>query len=234
MTPETLEAAARVYWNAGYRIHLHVTGDLGLELGLDILEKLQWERPRFNHGWTFEHFGFSTPEQVQRIAALGASVSANVYYLHELSHAYAREGIGYERASQMARLKSCVDAGICTALHSDFTMAPAQPLNSAWVAVNRINCEGEVMCAEERLSAWEALAAVTLNAARVLGRESEIGSIRAGKRADFTVLAEDPLTTDVSRLRDIPIIATVFEGDVHPLPGHRERIAALGCRPTLP
>ena len=219
MTPETLEAAARVYWNAGYRVHLHVTGDLGLELGLDILEKLQWERPRFNHGWTFEHFGFSTPEQVQRIAALGANVSANVYYLHELSHAYAREGIGYERASQMARLKSCVNAGICTALHSDFTMAPAQPLNSAWVAVNRINCEGEVMCAEERLSAGEALAAVTLNAARILGRESEIGSIRAGKRADFTALAEDPLTTDVSRLRDIPIIATVFEGDVHPLPG---------------
>ena len=58
------------------------------------------------------------------MAALGANVSANVYYLHELSHIYAEQGIGYERASQMARLKSCFDAGICTAVHSDFTMAP--------------------------------------------------------------------------------------------------------------
>lgn len=217
MTPETLEEAARIYWNAGYRIHLHVTGDLGLELGLDILEKLQWERPRFNHGWTFEHFGFSTPEQVQRIAALGANVSANVYYLHELSHMYASQGIGYERASQMARLKSCFDAGICTALHSDFTMAPAQPLNSAWVAANRINCEGEVMCAQERLSSERALAAITLNAARILGRDNEIGSIRAGKKADFTVLGDDPLKVASSELKDIPVLATVFEGHVHPI-----------------
>jgi len=217
MTPETLEEAARIYWNAGYRIHLHVTGDLGLELGLDILEKLQWERPRFNHGWTFEHFGFSTPEQVQRVAALGANVSANVYYLHELSHMYAEEGIGYERASQMARLKSCFDAGVCTAVHSDFTMAPAQPLNSAWVAANRINCEGETMCPEERLTSEQALAAITVNAAKILGREREIGSIRAGKSADFTVLAEDPLAVAPERIRDIPILATVFEGEVHPV-----------------
>jgi hypothetical protein len=130
---------------------------------------------------------------------------------------YANEGIGYERASQMARLKSCFDAGICTAVHSDFTMAPAEPLNSAWVAANRINCEGQVMCAEERISAEQALAAITLNAARVLGRESEIGSIRAGKRADFTVLGEDPLTVPPARLRDIPVLGTIFEGRAHML-----------------
>ena len=217
MPPETLEAAARTYWHAGYRIHLHVTGDLGLELGLEILEKLQRERPRFRHGWTFEHFGFSTPEQVQRIADLGASVSANVYYLHELSHMYAGSSIGYERASQMARLGACFRANICTALHSDFTMAPAEPLLSAWVAANRINCEGNVMAPEERLSPAQAMAAITINAARILGREDEIGSIRAGKKADFTVLAEDPLAADSSELKDIPILATVFEGEPRPL-----------------
>ena len=219
MTPEQLESAARTYWNAGYSIHLHVTGDLGLELGLDVLEKLQFERPRFNHGWTFEHFGFSTPEQIDRVATLGASVSANVYYLHELSDIYARKGIGYERASQMARLGSCFARGIRTAVHSDFTMAPAQPLNSAWVAVNRVNSEGEVMCAEERLTSAQALAAITINAAHVIGRAGDVGSIRAGKKADFTVLDEDPLDSNPMALKDLKILATVFEGTVHPLPG---------------
>jgi hypothetical protein len=217
MAPDTLEAAARVYWNAGYRVHLHVTGDLGLELGLDVLEKLQWERPRFNHGWTFEHFGFSTPEQVARIAALGAQVSANVYYLHELSHMYASSGIGYERASQMARLKSCYEQNICVSLHSDFTMAPAEPLNSAWVAVNRLNCEGELMGEQERLSVYQALAAITINAARILGRADEIGSIRAGKKADFTILGEDPFQVEPGHLKDIAIHGTVFEGRPYPL-----------------
>ena len=152
-------------------------------------------------------------------------MSANVYYLHELSHMYAQEGIGYERASQMARLKSCFDAGICTAVHSDFTMAPAQPLNSAWVAANRINCEGQTMCPEEKLSAEQALAAITINAAKILGRAGEIGSIRAGKHADFTVLAEDPLAVASERLGEIPVLATIFEGNVHPVTGRDQKLS---------
>jgi predicted amidohydrolase YtcJ len=212
MAPEQLEAAVRVYWQAGMAIHLHVTGDLGLELGLDILAKMQWERPRFDHGFTFEHMGFSTPEQIERIRRLGANVSANVYYLHELSDIYAEQGIGHERASQMARLGTCFEEGITTAVHSDFTMAPAEPLNSAWVAVNRVNHRGDVMGAAERLTVEQALAAITINGAKVLGRADEIGSIRAGKKADLTVLADDPLTIDPMALRDIDVVATVFEG----------------------
>ena len=217
MPPETLEAAVRAYWQAGFQIHVHVTGDLGLELTLDILEKMQFERPRFNHGFTIEHFGFCNQEQVRRLAALGGQVSANVYYLHELSAIYSRNGIGHARASQMSRLASCFNSNINTTLHSDFTMAPAEPLNSAWVAVNRLNHEGELMCAEERLTAAQALQAITINAARVLGMGDEVGSLEPGKKADFTVLAEDPLEIDPIRLKDIEIVATVFEGGVHPI-----------------
>lgn len=203
-----------MYWNADYKIHVHCTGDLGVELTLDILEKLQWERPRFRHGFTFEHFGFCTPEQVQRIAALGAHVSANVYYLYELSHTYAEQGIGFERASQMARLGTCVREGVRTTLHSDFTMAPALPLNSAWVAANRLNCQGQVMCAEERLTVEQALRAITTDAAVVLGLEHDIGSIRAGKKADFTVLDDSPFQAGAEYLHQLNVLGTVFEGRV--------------------
>ena len=216
-TPENLEAAVRAYWNEGFQIHVHVTGDLGLELTLDILEKMQFERPRFNHNFTFEHFGFSTPEQIRRIKALGAQVSANVYYLHELSDMYANQGIGFERASQMARVGACFAQDINTTFHSDFTMAPAEPLNSAWVAVNRVNHAGMVMCKEERLTAQQALQAITINAAHVLGMANETGSLRAGKYADFTVLKEDPLTCDPTTLNELEIKATVFEGRVFPI-----------------
>ena len=215
--PPQLEGYIRAYWNAGYQIHVHICGDLALELTLDILAKVQFERPRFDHGFTIEHFGFSTPEQIRRIKALGAQVSANAYYLHELSDIYAREGIGYERASQMARLGACFRAGINTTFHSDFTMAPAEPLNSAWVAVNRINHAGDVMGPEERLSVDQALRAITINAAQVIGFENETGSLRAGKYADFAVLAADPYEVAPTDLRDIDVLATVFEGKVFEL-----------------
>ena len=59
MPLEELEARARAFWNAGYKVHIHVTGDLGLAFVTDLLEKLQWERPRFDHRFTIEHFGQS-------------------------------------------------------------------------------------------------------------------------------------------------------------------------------
>ncbi len=210
--PEFFESLARTYWQAGYKIHVHCTGDLGVELALDVLEKLQWERPRFNHRFTIEHFGLSTPEQARRIADLGAIVSANVYYVHELGDAYWKHSVGHERASQMARLGTLARHNVTTALHSDFTMAPALPLYSAWVAVNRLSESGDVFAPEERLTLEQALRAITIDAAYVLGMEDEIGSIRAGKKADFTVLEADPFETPVEALKDIPIWGTVFEG----------------------
>ena len=86
-----------------------------------------------------------------------------------------------------------------------------------WVAVNRRNHVGNVMGELESLSQEEALRAVTINAAHVLGMQDITRRIRAAKKADFTVLDRDPLTCDPMELRDIKICATVFEGKVHPL-----------------
>jgi predicted amidohydrolase YtcJ len=217
MPPEVFEGLCRPYWHEGYRIHVHCTGDLGLELALDVLEKLQNERPRFNHRFTIEHFGLSTPEQVRRMADLGALASVNAYYVYELGEAYWKRSLGHERASQMARLGTLMRHNVTTALHTDFTMAPALPLNSAWVAVNRLTESGSVMCPRECITVEQAMRAITIDAAYVLGMEHEVGSIRAGKKADFTVLEADPFEVPPSALKDIPIWGTVFEGVPAPL-----------------
>jgi predicted amidohydrolase YtcJ len=217
MPPEAFEDAARRLWNEGYVIHVHCTGDLGVELALDVLEKLLWERPRINHRFTIEHFGVSTAAQARRIADLGAIVSANPYYVYELGDIYSRSGLGHERAAQMVRLGSLSRHRVPFALHSDFTMAPARPLQNAWIALNRINAAGDVLCPAERVSLDEALQAITLNAAYVLGLNHEIGSICCGKKADFTVLEADPYEVPPADLKDIPIWGTVFEGQPYPL-----------------
>lgn len=211
--PETFEEIARELWNAGMHVHVHCTGDLGVELSLSTLELLQWERPRFDHRFTFEHFGISSAQQVERIARAGGLVSAQVYYVYELSRAFANNTLGYERASQMSRLGSVERASIPFAVHSDFTMAPAKPLNNAWIAANRVNLEGEIMCPDERVSLDAAMRAITSNAAYVLGLEEEIGSLRWGKQADFAILEDDPYDVGAEGLRDIGIWGTVFEGE---------------------
>ena len=73
------------------------------------------------------------------------------------------------------------------------------------------------MSPEDRISVEDALRAVTIDAAYALRMEGEIGSIVAGKRADFTILEQDPFEIDPIELKDVPIWGTVFEGTVFPI-----------------
>jgi predicted amidohydrolase YtcJ len=76
-----------------------------------------------------------------------------------------------------------------------------------------------VLGPSERVSVYDALRMMTLNAAYLLHRDHEIGSIRVGKRADFAVLAQDPLAVDPMAIKDIAVQATVVGGLVFPVGG---------------
>ena len=89
-------------------------------------------------------------------------------------------------------------------------------LTAAWIAVNRIAAdENTVMAPGERISVARALRAITIDAAFLLRRDHELGSIEAGKLADFTVLSDDPYEVDPSSLRDVPVKGTVVGGVPH-------------------
>ncbi len=205
------------YWDAGYQIHIHQNGDAGLEMILDTLEAAQKRRFRPDHRTTIVHFGFSTRQQVNRIAELGGMVSANPYYVTALAENYRTNGIGPERTEDMVRLGDVVKAGVPLALHSDMTMAPAKPLYLMWSAVTRTTASGKVVGADQRISVEDALKAVTINAAYSIGLENVIGSLEPGKYANLTILSESPYAVNPHEIKDIEILATMLEGTSYPL-----------------
>lgn len=205
------------YWDAGYQLHIHQNGDAGLKMILDLLEAAQERSPRADHRTTIVHFGFSTKEQVERIARLGAIVSANPYYLTALADNYSANGVGPARADEMVRIGDVVRAGVSLSFHSDMPMAPGQPLYLMWSAVNRTTASGRVAGSEQRISVEDALKAVTLDAAFSLRLENEVGSLEEGKRANMTILDASPFEVDPDAIRDIGIWGTVLEGVEYPL-----------------
>ena len=212
--PPELETSLRAYWQEEYQVHIHVNGDKGVAVVLDLIEKMQTEFPRVNHRTTLHHLGYSTPDQAKKMAQLGVLVSANPYYLYSLGEQYAKRGLGEERARDIFLGSGLTDQGVRVSLHSDFTMAPVQPLLLMEVAVTRRLPKGEVFSPELALDRLQGLRAITSEAAYAIGLEESVGSIEVGKKADFTVLAENPMTVDADRLADITILATVFEGKV--------------------
>jgi predicted amidohydrolase YtcJ len=217
MTPDEQWSVLSRFARRGWSLHVHVNGDAGLDVVLEQLERLRRETEAKLPRVVLEHYGYARDDQHGRVAALGAEVSNNAYYLHELAPIYARHGLGPARARDISPLGGLARAGVPISFHSDFPMAPAEPLTLMWVAVNRIASDGAVWGADQRLDVERALRAVTLEAARSLGLEDEIGSIRPGKRADFTVLGADPLEVAPEAIRDIAIWGTVLDGRLHPL-----------------
>ena len=207
--------AMRPWWNAGFQIHVHSNGSGGNQITLDALAALQAERPRFDHRFSFEHFGISTTAQGRQLKALGAVVSTNPYYVYERADLTAAQ-IGTDRAALASRMASLIDQDVVVALHSDTPVGVPSPLLEVWVAVQRLGLlSGKVQAPAERVTdVYRAMRMVTVDAAYVLGVDDRLGSIETGKYADFVVLSDDPQTVDPMKIRDIEVIATILGGRV--------------------
>ena len=217
MDLDLFERSFRVYWDAGYQIHVHVNGDAGLDMVLNTLEKNMRRHPRHDHRTVIVHFAVSQKDQVERIKQLGAIVSANAYYPTALADNYSKAGLGPECANNLVRMGDVERAGISYSYHSDMPMAPAQPLFLMHCGVNRRTQSGRVAAPEQCVSREGALKAITLEAAYSLQLEKEIGSIVPGKLANFTILADNPVTCDPAKIKDIAVVATIHEGRFFPV-----------------
>ena len=96
-------------------------------------------------------------------------------------------------------------------------MGPSEPLYLAWCGVNRITPSGRVAGPDQRISVEHALRASPSRRRILGGKEHKIGSIAPGKIANFTVLDRGPYAVDPTKLKDVPVWGTVFEGAVYPV-----------------
>lgn len=212
--PKEGEEIFGYWWDKGYKIHIHITGDLAFEKYLDFVERAMERNPRKNHRTTFHHIGLFDAGLAQRMADLKVEASANPYYLWALADKYAETGLGLERSANMVAMKELTDRNIPLSLHSDFAMAPADPLLLAWVAATRTVASGKVMNPEQRISMFDAMKGITITAARTFEMENEIGSIKVGKEATFTLLEQNPFKIAPEDLKDIPVVGVIYKGRV--------------------
>ena len=215
MDEDVFAKAFRVYWDAGYQIHIHVNGDAGLDRVLNTLAENLRRQPRTDHRTVIVHFAVSSREQVDRIKQLGAIVSANPYYPVALADNYGKAGLGPARADPMVRLGDVERAGISFSCHSDMPMAPAQPLFLMHCAVNRVNELRSHRCTESKgESRGSAQVSHTRRRLFSFAWKKQVGSIQLGKLANFTVLSENPIRCAAAQIKDIRVLGTVHEGRV--------------------
>lgn len=214
ITPEHMREIYDLALANDLLVHTHTNGDQATQLALEMLEKALDKRPTQDHRFTLQHCQLADAAQFRQMSKLGMCVNlfANHHFYWGDEH-YALT-VGPERAERMNACRTALANNIPMGIHSDAPITPLGPLFTAWCAVNRLTASGRVLGEHERISIADALYAITLGAAYTLKLDGEIGSIEAGKHADFAVLEDDPTAATPASLKDIGVWGTVQGGRV--------------------
>ena len=213
--PDQLLDICRPFHRRGINIHTHCNGTMTIDLWIDTVEQLVIEHPWLDHRHTVQHCQLTSPAQYRRMARLGMCANIFTNHLWYWGDEHHDITVGPERARRMEACRTAEREGVSFSIHSDANVTPLGHLHTMWCAVNRVTPSGRVLGPDERISAESALRAVTLGSAHQLHLDAEFGSIECGKAADFTVLADDPLTVDPMEIRDIDVWGTVVAGRPH-------------------
>ncbi|MDJ0630728.1 MAG: amidohydrolase [Rhodobacter sp.] len=212
--PDEIFALAEEMQRRGVQMHIHVNGDEAAEVSLDALDAAARKHPWLGARHVLQHCQMMDRALFRRAAELGVACNLFANHLWYFGDQHAARTIGPDRACRMNAVRTALDEGVLTAIHSDAPVTPLGPLVTAWCAVNRQAMSGVTLGPQERISRAQALELITLGAASTLKLDHEIGSIAPGKRADFAVLGADPLENGLA-LKDVPVFGTVFGGRVN-------------------
>ena len=210
---EVADASAKAQ-RCGVQVATHAIGDRGNRLVLDTYEAALGKDAAGDHRWRVEHAQILSPADVPRFASM--HVIASMQPTHATSDMpWAQDRVGAQRIVGAYAWRQLRDTGARLAFGSDFPVESVDPRLGLYSAVSRADGEGQPSggwMPQEKLTAFEALRGFTLDAAYAGFAEDELGSLEAGKRADFVVLAEDPLAAPDAALRTLHVRATYVDG----------------------
>lgn len=150
-------------------------------------------------------------DQLDRMVVLDMLPSifvAHTYYWGDVH----LKNLGEERGRRISPAKSAFDRGLIVNFHQDSPIVKPLMLHTVWCAVNRITRNGVLIGPEERVSVYEALKAVTINAAYAYFEEDIKGTLEEGKLADLVILDKNPLKVNPYAIKDIQVLETIKEG----------------------
>lgn len=202
---------------AGYQIAIHALGDRAVDQAIDALNTVI-DSPGNPERHRIEHALFMVDGQFGLFSEMGINPVIFGYW-----PTCYEDGAGYTEnwKHNIRRYRELVDANsdLLVAAKTDTPwLGPPGPLLELYslttlreVAEDGSICEPAEWLADRTLTITEALPMLTINAAYMLFREDEVGSLEPGKLADLIVLSGNPLENP-DGIKDLSVLVTVVGG----------------------
>jgi len=212
----TLNAAITALDARGLQAHIHAIGDGAVREGLNALAAARKANGLRDTRPMISHLNVIDPADQPRFGQL--KVAAIFQPLWACDEPYMRlteERIGPKRSTYIYPANSVLKSGGMLAYGADWSVASANPLEGIEVALTRIapgNTTSKPLLEKERITIEQAVKAYTLNVAYVNHLDKEIGSIKAGKRADLIVLDQNIFAIPATQISKTQVLVTLFKG----------------------
>ncbi|GJO23724.1 amidohydrolase [Mycobacterium marinum] len=208
---ETVNGWFKRVYDLGLPLNIHANGDGAIDVLLAAHEYAAADDPTKDRHTTVIHSQFVRRDQLAKYVEynlIPSLFTEHAFYFGD-THVRLR---GKEQAQFLSPMRAAIDMGLRPTNHTDFNVTPLDQMFVLWTAVNRVSRSGEVIGADQRVTALEALKAITINAAYQYSEEQSKGSITVGKLADLVIVDNNPLTVDPMKLKDIAVLETIKEG----------------------
>jgi hypothetical protein len=224
--PGNLERLLERAVPTGLTPHVHAIGDKGVQIILDVYEKLlrEAEMVEADHRWRVIHAQVLHPDDFSRFGELNLVAEVNPYHISD-DMRWMEERIGADRSQGAYAFRSLKDAGAVLIFGSDSPGTNAaryylSPVYGLYAAVARQTLTGDPADGwfpDQRLTIEEAIESYTRLPAWASFEENIKGTITAGKLADIAVF--DTNLIEVGRNEPAALLAarvvyTVVGGDV--------------------
>jgi len=206
---ESVDQLINKYSMAEIPIMAHANGDAAADMLLEAVRKSSISsdhRTVMIHAQTVRE---DQLDQMKKLKIIPSYFSSHTFYWGD----WHRDSVfGNERASRISPTNSTLKRGMPFTVHNDAPIVPPDMIRLLWSTTNRLTRSGKVLGPDQRISTYDALKAMTINAAYQHFEEDIKGTIEVGKLADLVVLSENPLSMQTQDLLNLRVVATYSHG----------------------
>jgi predicted amidohydrolase YtcJ len=194
-------------------VHVHAIGDKAVTETLNGFEAVRKTNGNYKLPHTITHLQIVLPSDFDRFGKL------NVLASYQLLWAFGdvttidivKPYIDPSLYKWQYPARSLLQAGATICGASDWPVSSANPFEAIYNAETRLGPLG-VLDSTQCMPRMDMLYAYTINSAKALMAEKNIGSLEPGKSADMILLDRDILTVTPQAMRDTRVLWTLFEG----------------------
>lgn len=206
-------------------IQIHLVGDRAFRVAVNAVEnaktQVEAQGETFVPRVTLLHCELTKKEDRMRVADLGIQINCTPHWNGGIFGDSSLELLGSERFNSMYAFQDFIESGAVLSCSSDVVdqedMKRANPFVGIEIGHTRhdeMTDFGVRTPVEERLSRRDLMLGYTINGAKCMGIDSEMGSIKKGKIANLLILNQDVFTVPAEEIRNTKPDTVIFEGKV--------------------